>query len=319
MSHLVLVDGHHLMYRAFYAIPASLKTSNGEQTNAVYGVASMLISLLKAEEPTHLLFCFDAGEETFRHQENATYKEGRAETPDEFYTQIPRILEMIESFPIQHVSNPKYEADDLLCVYAKAGEKAGMRVTVVTGDRDAFQLSTEKVRIAIPHKGYQAPEYLGPKEILAKYGVRPDQVASYKGISGDSSDNLPGVKGIGPKGASMLLQAYGTLTGVYEHLDEIKGTMREKLERDRDQAFFCERMATLVSDFDLAIPLKDLELTEIKTGQIVAFMKALEFHSLTKRLQVVCESAYGKQHFVWEGEPTMKKKTVKSEDQMALF
>ncbi len=306
------------MYRAFYAIPATLKTSNGEQTNAVYGVASMLISLLKAEEPNSLLFCFDAGEETFRHQENATYKEGRAETPDEFYLQIPRILELIESFPIQHVSDPKYEADDLLCVYAKAGEQEGMRVTIVTGDRDAFQLATEKVRIAIPHKGYQAPEYLGPKEILAKYGVRPDQIASYKGMMGDSSDNLPGVKGIGPKGASALLQQYGTLNGVYKHLEEIKPTLREKLARDRDQAFFCERMATLVCDFPLPVALDQLSLDQLKTGKAFRFMRELEFNSLAKRLQSLCESPYGKRHLVWEGE-TMAKKVMKPEDQMVLF
>lgn len=307
------------MYRAFYAIPATLKTSKGEQTNAVYGVASMLLALLKAEEPTHLLFCFDAGEETFRHKENATYKEGRAETPDEFYLQIPRILELIESFPVQHLSDPRYEADDLLCVYAKAGEAAGMRVTIVTGDRDAFQLATDNIRIAIPHKGYQAPEYLGPEQILAKYGVRPDQIASYKGISGDSSDNLPGVKGIGPKGASTLLQKYGTLQGIYEHLEEIKGTMREKLTRDRDQAFFCERMATLVCDFPLEIPLDALALTGIRTGSAQAFLKALEFNSLGKRLQALCETPYGKLHFVWEGEATVKKKVMKTEDQLALF
>lgn len=320
MEHLVLVDGHHLMYRAFYAIPASMKTKNGEQTNAVYGVASMLISLLKTEQPTHLLFCFDAGEETFRHKENATYKEGRAETPDEFYIQIPRILGLLEAFPIQHVSDPKLEADDLLCAYAKAGEAAGMQVTIITGDRDALQLATDNVRIAIPHKGYQAPEYLGPKEIVAKYGIRPDQVPSYKGISGDSSDNLPGVKGIGPKGASALLQKYDTLAGVYEHLEEIAPVMRAKLERDREQAFFCERMATLIYDYDLPKALPDLALTHVKTEAAVAFMRDLQFNSLTKRLQSLCESDYGKKHFEWQGElpkPTVAK--AKNENQMMLF
>lgn len=306
------------MYRAFYAIPATLKTVKGEQTNAVYGVASMLIALLNAEEPTHLLFCFDAGEETFRHKEHAEYKEGRAETPDEFYLQIPRILELIESFPIKHLSDPRYEADDLLCVYAKAGEAAGMRVTIVTGDRDAFQLATQKTRIAIPHKGYQAPEYLDAAGVLAKYGVRPDQVPSYKGLCGDASDNLPGVKGVGPKGASALLQKYETLKGVYDHLEEITGSTKKKLEADRDQAFFCERMATLVCNFPLAIPLDALALQGIRTSAAAAFFRNLEMNSLGKRLQSVCESPYGKRHFIWEGEATVRK-VVKSEGQMALF
>ena len=304
------------MYRAFYAIPATLKTSKGEQTNAVYGVASMLISLLKAEEPDALVFCFDAGEETFRHKEHAEYKEGRAETPDEFYVQIPRILQLLDSFPIQHCSDPRYEADDLLCVYAKEGEKHGMRVTIVTGDRDAFQLATDKVRIAIPHKGYQAPEYLDPAAILVKYGVRPDQVPSYKGISGDSSDNLPGVKGIGPKGASSLLQQYGTLQGVYEHLSEIKPAMRQKLERDREQAFFCERMATLVCDFPAPIPIENLALTAIPTSRAVTFLRELEFTSLIKRLESLCTSPYARGKFLWEGSAA----PVKNEkSQMALF
>ena len=319
MKHLVLIDGHHLMYRAFYAIPATLKTSKGEQTNAVYGVASMLLSLLKAEEPDALLFCFDAGEETFRHQEHAEYKEGRAETPEEFYLQIPRILEMIDSFPMRHTSDARYEADDLLCLYTKAGERAGMRVTIVTGDRDAFQLATEQTRIAIPHKGYRAPEYLDANGVLAKYGVRPDQVPSYKGLCGDASDNLPGVKGIGPKGASQLLQQFGTLHGIYQNLERVKPALRAKLEADREQAFFCERMATLVCDFPLPIPLDDLILNGISTGTAAAFFRELEFHSLAKRLQAICESPYGQQHFVWAGEPTVKKKTTVGENQMALF
>lgn len=307
------------MYRAFYAIPATMKMSNGEQTNAVYGVASMLISLLKTEQPTHLLFCFDAGEETFRHQENATYKEGRAETPDEFYVQIPRILSLLDAFPLQHVSDPKLEADDLLCAYAKAGEAAGMQVTIITGDRDALQLATEKVRIAIPHKGYQAPEYLGPKEILAKYGVRPDQVPSYKGISGDSSDNLPGVKGIGPKGASALLQKYGSLTGVYEHLEEISPVLRAKLLRDREQAFFCERMATLVCNYALPTAVPDLALTTIKTEGAIALLRELQFNSLLKRLEGLCRSDYGRQHFLFEGAAEKPVTKVKNESQMMLF
>jgi DNA polymerase-1 len=319
MKHLVLVDGHHLMYRAFYAIPASLKMKNGEQVNAVYGVASMLVSMLKAEEPDSLMFCFDAGEETFRHQENATYKEGRAETPDEFYTQIPRILSMLDSFPIKRGENPKYEADDLLCAYAKAGTDAGMRVTIVTGDRDAFQLASETVRIAIPHKGYMAPEYLDAAGVLAKYGVRPDQVPSYKGLVGDASDNLPGVHGIGPKGASKLLQQYDTLAGVYEHIDEIKGTTKDKLLKDKDQAFFCERMATLVCDFELPVKLEELALTNMDMTEAITCFRNLEFFSLMKRLETVCKSTYGRGHFSWPTETMETKKTPPAESQLALF
>ncbi len=315
--HLVLVDGHHLMYRAFYAIPKTLKASNGELNNAVYGVASMLLSMLKLEEPDALLFAFDEGEKTFRHQENATYKEGRAETPDEFYEQIPRIFSLIDAFGIARESDPGFEADDILCSYAQAGEKAGMRVTIVTGDRDAFQLATEHVRVSIPHKGYQQPEYLGPKEILAKYGVRPDQVVSYKGLCGDASDNLPGVKGIGPKTAADLLQRFETLEGVYAHLSDIKGATRDKLERDRESAFFCERMARLVCVPKLR-PWEELTLKNLPGDAAKAFLLFLEFHSLGGRLQSIINSSYGKDHFVVSATPPA---TAKGQEtgQLALF
>lgn len=298
MGHLVLIDGHHLMYRAYWAIPRTLKTKAGEQVNTVFGVASMLISILKQESPDAVVFCFDAGEETFRHKEHAEYKAGRAETPDDFYAQIPRVHELLAAFAMPQVQDTRVEADDFLCAYAKAGEQEGMRVTIVTGDRDALQLANEHVRIAIPHKGYQQAEYLGPAEILAKYGVRPDQVASYKGLSGDSSDNLPGVKGIGPKGAAKLLQEYGTLSGVYEHLSDIPESVRAKLERDREQAFFCERMATLTCDFPLPLPLELVAVSPRPLDPILAFFRELQFTLLERRLLELAKTSYGERVFL---------------------
>ncbi len=321
MEHLVLVDGHHLMYRAYYAIPKTLRTAAGEQTNAVYGVAAMLLTLLRVEQPDRLLFCFDEGEDTFRHQENATYKEGRAETPDDFYAQIPRIMELLDTFPIRRVSDAGFEADDLLCTYARAGEKEGMKVTIVTGDRDAFQLASETTKIAIPHKGYQQPEYLGPQEIFAKYGIRPDQVPSYKGLCGDASDNLPGVKGIGPKGAAALLQQYGTLQGIYEHLDEIKPIVRAKLERDKDQAFFCEHMAQLVCDVKMDYPLSALALTGLRSESVTTFFRDMEFGSLLSRLNSLIKLPYGQTHFHGGAVVALAKKTTQTspESQLTLF
>ncbi|MFH0770672.1 MAG: 5'-3' exonuclease H3TH domain-containing protein [Candidatus Peregrinibacteria bacterium] len=297
MEHLVIIDGHHLMHRAFWAIPRTLMTSSGEQTNTTFGVASMLLSLFQKEEPSALVVCFDAGDQTFRHQEHVHYKEGRAETPDEFYAQIPRVIELFDTFGLRHVSDLKYEADDFLCTYAREGERAGMRVTIVTGDRDAFQLANEHIRIAIPHKGYQQTEYLGPREIEAKYGIRPDQVASYKGLCGDASDNLKGVTGIGPKTAAALLQQYGSLHGVYHHLADIKESVRAKLERDREQAFFCERMAELVCDIPLSIPLADFAVHSLPSESIEQFFRKLEFTLLIRRLHALIQSPYGSTHF----------------------
>jgi len=285
------------MYRAYWAIPRTLKTSKGEQTNAVFGVASMLLSILLKEQPDALLFCFDEGEDTFRHQEAKDYKAGRAETPDDFYAQIPRILELIHAFSLQHISDPHFEADDLLCAYARHAEKEGMRVTIVTGDRDALQLASEKVRIAIPHKGYQQAEYLGPAEIEAKYGVRPDQIVSFKGLMGDASDNLPGVKGIGPKTAAQLLQRFGTMKGIYEHLADITPAVREKLERDHDQALFCERMSQLVEDIPLPFALPALRLTHIPAESVEKFFRDYEFTLLVKRFQSLLQTPFGQAHF----------------------
>ncbi len=306
------------MYRAYWAIPRTMHTKAGLQNNAVFGVASMLISILGKEQPDQLLFCFDEGDQTFRHQEAPTYKEGRAETPDDFYTQIPHILECIDAWGIRRMSDARYEADDFLSAYAIAAAKdPDARVTIVTGDRDAFQIATDRIRIAIPHKGYQAAEYLGPSEIVAKYGIRPDQVPSYKGLCGDSSDNLKGVAGIGPKNASVLLQQYDSLTGIYEHLADIKPSVRSKLEADRESAFFCEKMATLISDIPLPVALKDLHLADIAIDPVVAFFRSMEFTLLERRLRQMLTTDYGKKIFKDAG--LFVPEAPKLTGQMAMF
>lgn len=296
-KHLVIVDGHHLMYRAYWAIPRTMKTSKGEQVNTPFGVASMLLQILKAEEPTHLLFCFDAGSETFRHAEYAEYKSGRAETPDDFYIQIPRTFSLIDSFSIKSVSGKEHEADDYACAYARSAASEGFRVTVISGDRDLLQLASDNIRIAIPHKGYQVPEYLGPSEVLMKYGVTPEQIPSYKALVGDASDNLHGVKGIGPKAAEALIREYGSLSGVYDHLPSIKDSWRSKLEADREQAFFCERMATLVSTIPLIAPLPTLQFADVQVDPILQLFQELEFFLPRRRFEALLASAYGKQVF----------------------
>lgn len=321
MKHLVLIDGHHLMYRAYWAIPRTLKTTNGEQVNTVFGMASMLIHILKIEQPDYLFICFDAGEETFRHQENETYKDGRAETPDDFYIQIPRVMQLVEAFGFRHVSNPNYEADDFLCAYSKIGEQKDMKVTIVTGDRDAFQLASDKTRIAIPHSGYLKAEYLGPAEIEAKYGVRPDQIVDYKGLTGDPSDNLPGVNGIGPVTAAKLLQDYQTLDGIYEHLGEIRPAVRAKLEADREQAYFCQRMAQLICDFPLDVTVEEAAVDQLPADSLISLFKELEFTMLTRRMRELLATPYGQRAFYTVNDLFAAPASSKgpSEDQLALF
>ncbi|PIR48723.1 hypothetical protein COU80_03425 [Candidatus Peregrinibacteria bacterium CG10_big_fil_rev_8_21_14_0_10_55_24] len=305
------------MYRAYWAIPRTLKRRDGEQMNAVFGMASMLLSILQKEEPDFLLTCFDEGEETFRHQEAEGYKEGRAETPDDFYAQIPRIIELLDTFHIRHVSDPRFEADDLLCAYARKAEGKNMRVTVVSGDRDLLQIVSPSIRIALPHKGYQQTEYLDPAGVEEKYGIRPNQVASYKGLCGDTSDNLPGVRGIGPKTAVELLQAYDSLDGVYAHLADVRPAVREKLEHDREQAFFCQRMAQLISDMELHFSIDDLRLIALPTDDILAFFTTMEFTLLTKRFQNFLATPFGQSHFEQPSKPLPQVRG--RDDQLTLF
>lgn len=297
IEHLVLIDGHHLMYRAYWAIPRTLRTKVGEQVNMVFGVASMLLSILTKEEPDALLFCFDAGEETFRHQELPGYKEGRVETPDDFFVQIPRVMELLDVFHLPHVSDLKFEADDFLCSYARAGEAAKMRVTVVTGDHDALQIVTSNVRVAIPHKGYQKAEYIGPTEIVEKYGIRPDQVSAFKGLMGDASDNLPGVRGVGPKTAAQLLARFESLNGIFVNLPEVRPNLREKLRAGEEQARFCERMATLVCDIPLPLPLSTLRIKELPVQPLLTFFQTMEFTLLERRFRSFLTTEYGRRVF----------------------
>ena len=286
------------MHRAYWAIPRTLRTRAGVQVNISFGVASMLLSMLRIEQPDAWVWCCDRGDETFRHDENPTYKAGRQETPDDFYSQMAPVEQLLGAFGIAVAGDPKYEADDFLCSYAHAAVAAGVpRVTVVTGDRDAFQLATDKVRIAIPHKGYQATEYLGPAEVLAKYGVRPDQVAAMKGLAGDSSDNLKGVGGIGPKTAAELLATYDTLENLYEHLTEVRPTVRAKLEADRESAFFCQRMAVLLCDAPLPVPLSEVGFANQPVEPLAALFDEMEFVLLRRRLESLLETDYGKRVF----------------------
>ena len=297
MKHLVIVDGHHLLYRAYWAIPRTMRTSAGEQVNTAFGIASMLLQMLKVEEPDSMLFCFDAGDETFRHKEYAAYKEGRAQTPEDFYPQVPRALAVIDAFGIKSVSGSQYEADDYACSYAVQAARNGHRVTVVSGDRDLLQLASDTIRISIPHKGYQAAEYLGPKEVEAKYGVTPAQIPSYKGLVGDPSDNLPGVKGIGPVAAAALIQQYGTIEEIYAHLPEIKSSWRTKLEQGKEQALFCHHMSELVEDIPLSVPLASLEIADTPADSIFSLFRELEFTLAIRKFQSLLATSYGVAHF----------------------
>ncbi|HLD07508.1 MAG TPA: 5'-3' exonuclease H3TH domain-containing protein [Candidatus Peribacterales bacterium] len=298
---LLLIDANHLMHRAYWAIQRSLSTSKGEQTNAVFGVCSMLLTMIQREKPDAIVACFDEGKETYRHKLHEEYKAGRQETPDDFYTQIPRIHQCMAAFSIPTYSDPTYEADDLIGTIAVRGAKEGWEVIIVTGDRDLFQMADHSIKIAVPHKGYAEPEYLDAKGVEAKLGVRPDQVADYKGLVGDASDNLKGVKGIGPKSAATLLQKYGTIESLYEHIAEVKESNRLKLEADRESAFFCKKMATLVTDIPVTIDFATLTGQKPELKQVESFFSELEFLTLRTRLRKLFQNeAFTREYFSGE-------------------
>ena len=304
MKKLVLLDANHLMHRAYWAIQRSLATSKGEQTNAVFGVASMLLTLLAREHPDAIVACFDAGDDTFRHKDHEAYKAGRAETPDDFYVQIPRVHQCMAAFGIPTIADAKYEADDFIGTLAAQGVKEGFEVTIVTGDKDLFQMASEHIQIAVPHKGYAMPEYLDPVGVEAKLGVSPQQIPDYKGLTGDASDNLKGVKGIGPKTTVELLQKYSSLEGIYEHLPEIRESVRAKLAADRDSAFLCKRLATLVTDAPLPIALQETVHWHGESAAIDSFFQEIEFFTLRRRFRrFLEEDPYGKTHFRGELSP----------------
>lgn len=280
----VVIDGNHLIHRAFYAIQNPLKTSSGEQTNAIYGFASMLINIIEVEKPDYIAMTFDEHAPTFRHEMHEEYKGTRQKAPDELYAQIPRIKEMVEAFDMPIYSKEGFEADDMLGTLAREAEEQGMEVYIVTGDMDAMQLITPNIRVAFPHKGYREPIIFDRQKVKEKYGIEPEQVADYKAMMGDTSDNIKGVPGIGPKGAVQLLQKYGTLDGIYKHIDEIQGAIRDKLENGKEDAYFSQKMARIVTDVPNGFKKEDTDLMSLDYRGLDKFFEELEMKSLRKRL-----------------------------------
>lgn len=233
---LVLVDGNSLAYRAFFALPL-LSNDKGVHTNAIYGFAMILMKMLEDEKPTHMLVAFDAGKTTFRHETFKEYKGGRQKTPPELSEQMPFIRELLDAYQVKRYELPQYEADDIIGTLAVEAEKDGFEVKIFSGDKDLTQLSTDHTTVAITKKGITEVEYYTPAHIEEKYGLRPDQIIDMKGLMGDSSDNIPGVPGVGEKTAIKLLKQFETVENLLEHIDEVSGKkLKEKLEEYKEQA-----------------------------------------------------------------------------------
>ncbi|MDX1664093.1 MAG: DNA polymerase I [Candidatus Promineifilaceae bacterium] len=290
---LILIDGHALAYRAFFGLPLeAFTTKAGEPTNATYGFTRALMELLFADQPPkYLAVTFDAGM-SGRDELFEEYKGTRDKMPNELDVQIGRIREVVQAFNIPILEVEGYEADDVLGTIARQAAEQETPVLIVTGDQDLLQLVDDNTRVQLPsRRSISEPRMYDAPAVRKKMGVRPDQVVDYKALVGDSSDNIPGVYGVGDKTATRLLAKYETLEGVYEHLDEIATRWRNRLEEGRESAFLSRELARIRTDLPLALDLPACVAEEFDPGEVAALFRELEFRSLTGRLSDSLERA----------------------------
>lgn len=286
LDKLVVIDGNSIANRAFYALPL-LSNSSGLHTNAVFGFTTMLLRLLDEEKPTHMMVAFDAGKVTFRHEEYGDYKKGRAKTPPELSEQFPLIRELVDSLSIARYELEGYEADDIIGTVTRlADERKDVQVVVVTGDKDMLQLASEQVTIALTRKGISEVERFDPQRIREVYGLEPRQIIDLKGLMGDSSDNIPGIPGVGEKTALKLLHQYGSVEGVLENVHELKGKMKEKVEAHREDALKSKALATIYREVPMDGDWDRLKYPGYDKQAAAALFRKLEFKSLLERLDL---------------------------------
>ncbi|MDX9970501.1 MAG: 5'-3' exonuclease H3TH domain-containing protein [Candidatus Gracilibacteria bacterium] len=287
MKKLILVDGNSIFHRAYHALPP-MKDENGESVQAVLGFCSMLINVLLKEAPDYLCVCFDKKGKTFRHEEYAEYKGTRVKGPDDLYTQFPGAKEFLESFSVPQFELEGFEADDLIATLATQAEKhSDLMTLILTGDRDAIQLVSEKVHVLAPIRGVSEMIEFDDKTVREKYELSPGQMADFKGLFGDNSDNIKGVAGVGKKTAQKLLSEYGSLENIYEHIEDFKGALKEKLISGKENAFMSKRIGTLVKDSPISLDLEKSKIYEFDENSLKAFLEKWKFPSLKKRMETM--------------------------------
>lgn len=284
MKKLILIDGNAIFHRAFHALPL-LTNEQGEYTNAIYGFIRMLFEILKKEKPDYLAIAFDHKDKTFRHLEFTEYKANRAAPPPELYPQLPVLIELLNIFDVPIFQNPGFEADDIIGTLSlQAEETTDLNTLILTGDKDAFQLVTDKVNVIVPEKGMSVTSTYDPAGVEAKMGLKPNQIIDYKALRGDASDNIPGVKGIGDKQAVEMLQKYGDLDNVYAHLDELKPAQKKKLEENKETAYMSRKMATIIRDMSIKLDLEKCKLHTLPVEKAREELEKLGFRTLTGKL-----------------------------------
>lgn len=308
MSHFVIIDGNSVANRAFYALPL-LSTSAGLHTNAVLGFTTMLLKVLEEMKPTHIMVAFDAGKIVFRHSAFADYKGGRSKTPPELSEQFPLIRELLDAFSIERFELEGYEADDIIGTLTQRADQNNVKTTIITGDKDMLQLVSENISVALTRKGVSEIEMYTPEEIHGKYGLKPLQIIDLKGLMGDTSDNIPGVPGVGEKTALKLLHEYGTVEEVLSNVDKVSGKkLQENLRENVEQAKLSKSLATIKRDTPVEMELEKVDFSGYDPSILVEFFKKMEFKSLIPKIKGATETpSYA------SGEGTDNSKAVEKE------
>lgn len=282
---VLVVDGHSMAFRAFYALPVENFTARGGQaTNAVYGFIAMLVKLLETESPSHVAVAFDLSRHSFRTDEYPEYKGTRDETPEDFKGQVEVIEDLLANMGICTLTKENYEADDILATLAAQGPRQGMRVLLASGDRDTFQLVTDDVTVLYPGRSASDLQYMTPEAVEEKYGVTPQEYPDLAALVGETSDNLPGVPGVGAKTAAQWINKFGGLKGILEHVDDIGGKRGEALRENLPDVKRNRRLNRLVDDLDLDVTMDQLRLQSADFDALDQLFDTLEFSTLRKRV-----------------------------------
>jgi DNA polymerase-1 len=281
---LVLIDGHAIIHRAFHAVPEDLSTSSGEPVNATFGFTSMLMKALLEEKPDYIAVTFDRPSPTFRHQQYAEYKAHRPTLPDNMRPQFGRIREMVQAFGIQIYEKDGFEADDVLGTLSVQATQQGVNTIIYTGDMDTLQLVNDHVLVKVAKRGISEVTEYDEAEVKARYGFEPCTLPDFKGLVGDKSDNIPGVPGIGEKTATRLLQEYGTLENILEHLDALKPKEQKLLREGAEMGRQSKYLATIVLDAPVQLQLEACRLTHVDSEKVLSLFRLLEFRTQVERV-----------------------------------
>lgn len=291
MKKFLLIDTFNFLHRAYHALPKTFKDSDGNPTNAVYGVTSMILNIFETLEPDYVVAAIDGEDsKTLRAQEFEDYKAHRKPMDADLRIQIDPVLSVLDAFGIKRIDVAGYEADDIIGTIATKLKDEDIEVIIASNDRDLWQLVRPNLVIMLPNtKG--TTEWLGEKEVVARLGYDHKYVVDYKGLKGDTSDNIPGVRGIGDKGAVQLINSYGNLESIYEHLDEIEPAgLRKKLDDGKESAFLSKKLATIVTDADFAFDIANCRYLEVNKLNLKKELEKHNFKSLIRRLGMTPES-----------------------------